>query len=271
MDPLAELVKIDPKSIGVGQYQHDVDQNMLREALDRTVESVVNQVGVELNTASEHLLSYVSGLGPKLAENIVDYRKSNGSFLSREDLKKVKGMGPKAFEQSAGFLRIRAAKNPLDNSAVHPESYIVVKRIAKDLGRPVSDLVGAREVLKSLDPKKYTDDKAGLPTVTSIIEELGKIGRDPRGKPKMFQFDSRLRKIEDLEVGMKVPGIVTNIAKFGAFVDIGVKQDGLIHVSQMADRFISDPNEIVKLQQQLEVKVTEVDIPRKRIQLSLKF
>ncbi len=271
MDPLAELVKIDPKSIGVGQYQHDVDQNKLKEALDQTVESVVNRVGVELNTASEHLLAYVSGLGPKLAENIIEYRKEHGAFSSREDLKNVKGMGPKAFEQSAGFLRIRDAKNPLDNSAVHPESYRVVNRMAKDIGKPVSDLVGAKEVLKSLDPKKYIDEKAGLPTVTAIIEELGKIGRDPRGKAKVFQFDPRLRKIEDLEVGMVVPGIVTNIAKFGAFVDVGVKQDGLIHVSQMADRFISDPNEIVKLQQQLEVKVVEVDIPRKRIQLSLKF
>ena len=271
MDPLAELVKIDPKSIGVGQYQHDVDQNKLKEALDQTVESVVNRVGVELNTASEHLLAYVSGLGPKLAENIIEYRKEHGAFSSREDLKNVKGMGPKAFEQSAGFLRIRDAKNPLDNSAVHPESYRVVNRMAKDIGKPVSDLVGAKEVLKSLDPKKYTDEKAGLPTVTAIIEELGKIGRDPRGKAKVFQFDPRLRKIEDLEVGMVVPGIVTNIAKFGAFVDVGVKQDGLIHVSEMADRFISDPNEIVKLQQQLEVKVVEVDIPRKRIQLSLKF
>jgi len=271
MDPLAELVKIDPKSIGVGQYQHDVDQNKLKEALDQTVESVVNRVGVELNTASEHLLAYVSGLGPKLAENIIEYRKDHGAFSSREDLKNVKGMGPKAFEQSAGFLRIRDAKNPLDNSAVHPESYYVVKRMAKEIVQPVSELVGAKEVLKSLDPKKYTDEKAGLPTVTAIVEELGKIGRDPRGKAKVFQFDPRLRKIEDLEVGMTVPGIVTNIAKFGAFVDVGVKQDGLIHVSQMADRFISDPNEIVKLQQQLEVKVVEVDIPRKRIQLSLKF
>lgn len=271
MDPLAELVKIDPKSIGVGQYQHDVDQNKLKEALDQTVESVVNRVGVELNTASEHLLAYVSGLGPKLAENIVEYRKDNGAFTSRADLKNVKGMGPKAFEQAAGFLRIRGAKNPLDNSAVHPESYHVVKRMAKGIGQPISALVGAKEVLKDLDPHKYTDEKAGLPTVNSIIEELGKIGRDPRGKPKMFQFDPRLRKIEDLEVGMTVPGIVTNIAKFGAFVDIGVKQDGLIHVSQMADRFISDPNEIVKLQQQLEVKVVEVDEKRKRIQLSLKF
>lgn len=271
MDPLAELVKIDPKSIGVGQYQHDVDQGKLKEALDKTVESVVNRVGVELNTASEHLLAYVSGLGPKLAETIVEYRKENGAFSSRSDLKNVKGMGPKAYEQAAGFLRIRGAKNPLDNSAVHPESYHVVKRMAKDLGQPITELVGARELLKMLDPQKFTDAKAGLPTVLSIIEELGKIGRDPRGKPKMFQFDPRLRKIEDLEVGMTVPGIVTNIAKFGAFVDIGVKQDGLIHVSQMADRFISDPNEIVKLQQQLEVKVVEVDVQRKRIQLSLKM
>jgi len=271
MDPLAELVKIDPKSIGVGQYQHDVDQNKLKEALDQTVESVVNRVGVELNTASEHLLAYVSGLGPKLAESIVEYRKENGAFKSRNELEHVKGMGPKAFEQSAGFLRIRDAKNALDNSAVHPESYYVVKKISKDIGQPVSALVGAKDILKNLKPEKYTDAQAGLPTVKMIIEELGKIGRDPRGKAKVFQFDPRLRKIEDLEVGMTVPGIVTNIAKFGAFVDIGVKQDGLIHVSQLADRFVSDPNEIVKLQQQLEVKVTEVDIPRKRIQLSLKF
>jgi len=269
MDPLAELVKIDPKSIGVGQYQHDVDQNKLKEALDRTVESVVNRVGVELNTASEHLLAYVSGLGPKLADNIVAYRTENGAFANREELKKVKGMGPKAFEQSAGFLRIRDAKNPLDNSAVHPESYYIVKRMAKKLGRPLEELVGAKDLLKDLDPKAFIHEQAGLPTVQLIIEELGKIGRDPRGKAKMFEFDPRLRKVEDLEEGMVVPGIVTNIAKFGAFVDIGVKQDGLIHVSQMADRFVSDPNEIVKLQQQLKVKITEVDVKRKRIQLSL--
>jgi uncharacterized protein len=271
MDPLAELVKIDPKSIGVGQYQHDVDQKNLKEALDKTVESVVNGVGVELNTASEHLLSYVSGLGEKLAENIVQYRNENGAFSNREELKKVKGMGPKAFEQAAGFLRIRTAKNPLDNSAVHPESYHVVERMSKNLGKPIADLVGAKTALESIDPNNYTDEKVGLPTVLSIIEALGKIGRDPRGKPKMFEFDPRLRKMEDLEVGMVVPGIVTNIAKFGAFVDIGVKQDGLIHVSEMANRFVSDPTEIVKLQQQLEVKVVEVDIARKRIQLSLKF
>jgi uncharacterized protein len=271
MDPLAELVKIDPKSIGVGQYQHDVDQNKLKESLDRTVESVVNRVGVELNTASEHLLAYVSGLGPKLAESIIEYRTENGAFTDRQELKNVKGMGPKAFEQSAGFLRIRDAKNPLDNSAVHPESYHIVKRMAKSIGKPIDELVGSKDVLEGLNPKDFTDENAGLPTVQLIIEELGKIGRDPRGKAKMFEFDPRLRKVEDLEVGMVVPGIVTNIAKFGAFVDIGVKQDGLIHVSEMADRFISDPNEVVKLQQQLKVKVTDVDVKRKRIQLSLKF
>jgi uncharacterized protein len=271
MDPLAELVKIDPKSIGVGQYQHDVDQNKLKESLDRTVESVVNRVGVELNTASEHLLAYVSGLGPKLAESIIEYRTENGAFTDRQELKNVKGMGPKAFEQSAGFLRIRDAKNPLDNSAVHPESYHIVKRMAKSIGKPIDELVGSKDVLEGLNPKDFTDENAGLPTVQLIIEELGKIGRDPRGKAKMFEFDPRLRKVEDLEVGMVVPGIVTNIAKFGAFIDIGVKQDGLIHVSEMADRFISDPNEVVKLQQQLKVKVTDVDVKRKRIQLSLKF
>lgn len=271
MDPLAELVKIDPKSIGVGQYQHDVDQNKLKEALDQTVVSVVNQVGVELNTASEHLLAYVSGLGPKIAENIVEYRIENGSFTSREDLKKVKGLGPKAFEQSAGFLRIAGARNPLDNSAVHPESYAVVQKMAKDLKLSVDELVGAKSVLEKIDLSRYVTNETGLPTLKNNIEALGKIGRDPRGKPKIFSFDPRLRSVEDVQEGMIVPGIVKNIAGFGAFVDIGVKQDGLIHVSEMADRFISDPNEIVKLNQQLEVKVVSVDVKRKRIQLSLKF
>lgn len=271
MDPLAELVKIDPKSIGVGQYQHDVDQNKLKDSLDHTVMSVVNQVGVELNTASEHLLAYVSGLGPKIAENIVEYRNENGSFTSRDELKNVKGLGPKAFEQSAGFLRIADAKNPLDNSAVHPESYGLVKKMAKDLKSSIDDLVGAKSILEKIDLKRYVTEEIGLPTLKNIVDALGKIGRDPRGKAKIFSFDPRLRSVEDVQEGMMVPGIVTNIAGFGAFVDIGVKQDGLIHVSEMADRFISDPNEIVKLNQQLEVKVVSVDVKRKRIQLSLKF
>ena len=271
MDPLAELVKIDPKSIGVGQYQHDVDQIKLQNALDRTVISVVNQVGVELNTASEHLLSYVSGLGPKLAEAIVDYRAENGTFESRESLKEVKGLGPKAYEQAAGFLRISGAENPLDNSAVHPESYSLVKKMARDLKLTVTELVGKHAALADIDMKRYITNQVGLPTLNGIIESLGKIGRDPRGKAKVFSFDSRLRKIEDLQEGMIVPGIVTNIAAFGAFVDVGVKQDGLIHVSEMADRFVSDPNEFVKLNQQIEVKVVSVDVARKRIQLSLKL
>lgn len=270
MDPLAELVKIDPKSIGVGQYQHDVDQNKLKDSLDQTVVSVVNQVGVELNTASEHLLAYVSGLGAKIAENIVEYRTENGAFTGREQLKKVKGLGPKAYEQAAGFLRIANAENPLDNSAVHPESYGVVRKMAKDLKLSVDDLVGAKSVLEKIDLRKYVTKDIGLPTLKNILDALGKIGRDPRGKPKIFSFDPRLRTIDDVHEGMTVPGIVTNIAGFGAFVDIGVKQDGLIHVSEMADRFVSDPNEIVKLNQQLEVKVVSVDVKRKRIQLSLK-
>ena len=270
MDPLAELVKIDPKSIGVGQYQHDVDQNKLKDALDRTVVSVVNQVGVELNTASEHLLAYVSGLGPTIASRIVEFRNENGAFTSREELKKVKGLGPKAFEQSAGFLRIANAKNPLDNSAVHPESYKVVTKIARNLKKSVSDLVGATAELEKLNLESYVTADTGLPTVKNIIESLGKIGRDPRGKAKLFSFDPRLHKVSDLEEGMIVPGIVTNIAAFGAFVDVGVKQDGLIHVSEMADRFVSDPNEIVKLNQHVEVRVVSVDVARKRIQLSLK-
>lgn len=271
LDPLAELVKIDPKSIGVGQYQHDVDQGKLKDSLDQTVISVVNQVGVELNTASEHLLSYVSGLGPKLAENIVEFRNENGVFESREALKKLKGLGPKAFEQSAGFLRISDAKNPLDNSAVHPESYGVVRKIAKDLKLSIDELVGATSVLEGVDLNKYVTGETGLPTLNNIRESLGKIGRDPRGKAKVFSFDPRLHKVEDLKEGMVVPGIVTNIAGFGAFVDIGVKQDGLIHVSEMADRFVSDPNEIVKLNQQVSVRVVSVDVARKRIQLSLKL
>lgn len=270
-DPLAELVKIDPKSIGVGQYQHDVDQNRLKESLDRVVESVVNQVGVNLNTASRHLLEYVSGLGPKLAENILAYRDDNGAFESRQELKKVPKLGPKAFEQCAGFLRIEGGSNPLDNSAVHPESYAVVKKMAKDLNRSVENLIGAKKLLQELDLNRYVEGETGLPTLKDIVEELGKVGRDPRGEAEVFQFDPNVRKITDLREGMILPGIVTNITNFGAFVDIGVKQDGLVHVSQMADRFISDPNEVVKLQQQLQVKVLEVDEARKRIQLSMKI
>jgi uncharacterized protein len=270
MDPLAELVKIDPKSIGVGQYQHDVDQKKLKTSLDMVVESSVNKVGVNLNTASKHLLTYVSGLGPQLAQNIVDYRKENGAFESRKSLMNVARMGSKAFEQSAGFLRIPGANNPLDNSAVHPESYSVVETIARDLGCSVGDLIGNEEKLALIDLKKYVTEKTGLPTLTDIKKELAKPGRDPRQAIKVFEFADGIFKIEDLQVGMELPGIVNNITKFGAFVDIGIKQSGLIHLSQMADRFISDPNEIVKLHQHVKVKVIEVDIPRNRIQLSLK-
>ncbi len=270
MDPLAELVKLDPKSIGVGQYQHDVDQNKLKDSLDRVVESTVNQVGVNLNTASKHLLTYVSGLGPKLAENIVKYRDENGAFTSRLELKKVSGLGPKAYEQSAGFLRIPGGVNPLDNSAVHPESYAIVEKMAKDLNRRVSSLIGAIKKLDEMDLSRYVTKAIGIPTLKDITSELGKIGRDPRGKAKVFSFDPNIRKVEDLSEGIVLQGIVTNITQFGAFVDIGVKQDGLVHVSQLADRFVSDPNEVVRLQQQVTVKVVEVDIPRNRIQLSMK-
>ncbi len=270
MDPLAELVKIDPKSIGVGQYQHDVDQNKLKQSLDTVVESVVNQVGVNLNTASKHLLNYISGLGPKLAENIVKHRDEHGAFTSRKELKKVSGLGPKAFEQSAGFLRIANGDNPLDNSAVHPESYAIVEKMARDMGRQVSSLIGATKKLEEIDLNRYVNKDVGLPTLGDIISELGKIGRDPRGKTEVFSFDPNIRKMEDLRDGMILPGLVSNITKFGAFVDIGVKQDGLVHISQLADRFVSDPNEVVRLQQQVTVKVLEVDMARKRIQLSMK-
>lgn len=270
MDPLAELVKIDPKSIGVGQYQHDVDQNKLKVSLDLVVESCVNAVGVDLNTASKHLLTYVSGLGEQLAKNIVDFRKENGAFKSRSELKKVPRLGPKAFEQSAGFLKIRNATNPLDNSAVHPESYYIVDQMAKDLKTDVKELINNVELRKSIDLKKYTNEKTGLPTLTDIITELAKPGRDPRTTIKVFEFDQTIRTINDVKPGMTVPGIVTNITNFGAFVDIGVKQDGLVHISQLADKFISDPNEAVHLHQHVKVKVLEVDVARKRIQLSMK-
>ena len=271
MDPLAELVKIDPKAIGVGQYQHDVDQKRLKEALDKVVESVVNQVGVNINTAGKYLLNYVSGLGPKLAETIVAYRNSNGAYLSRTELKKISGLGPKAFEQSAGFLRIEGGENPLDSSAVHPESYPVVEHIASDLNRSVESLIGARKLLSEVDLTKYVTADTGLPTLKDIVSELSKIGRDPRGKAEVFSFDKNVRSIDDLREGMILPGIVTNITNFGAFVDVGAKQDGLVHVSQLADRFISDPNEVVSLQQKVEVKVLEVDVARKRVQLSMKL
>jgi len=270
LDPLAELVKIDPKSIGVGQYQHDVDQKKLKNSLDKVVESSVNLVGVDVNTASQHLLTYVSGLGPLLSQNIVDYRKENGPFNSRSEIQKVARMGAKAYEQSAGFLRIPESANPLDNSAVHPESYFVVQKIAKDLKCSVPELISSEELQKQIVWSDYVTDQIGLPTLEDIRNELAKPGRDPRSTIKIFEFSPDIFKVEDLQVGMVLPGIVTNITKFGAFVDVGVKQDGLVHVSQMADRFISDPSEIVKLHQHVHVKVIELDLQRKRIQLSLK-
>ncbi|MDX9695424.1 MAG: Tex family protein [Bacteroidales bacterium] len=270
MDPLAELVKIDPKSIGVGQYQHDVDQNKLKSKLDQVVENCVNMVGVNLNTASKHLLTYISGLGPQLAQNIVDYRKENGAFKSRKELMSVKRMGDKAFQQSAGFLRITDSQNPLDNSAVHPESYFVVEKMASDLNCNVADLTKNEELRKQIKIDKYITKEIGLPTLKDIINELAKPGRDPRQGIKVFEFAEGIHKMEDIKVGMVLPGIVTNITNFGAFVDIGVKQDGLVHISQLANRFVKDPNEVVKLHQHVKVKVLEIDIPRKRIQLTMK-
>ena len=270
MDPLAELVKIDPKSIGVGQYQHDIDQKKLKNSLDSVVELSVNSVGVNLNTASKHLLTYISGLGPQLAENITVYRKENGPFSTREELKKVPRMGPVAFEQSAGFLRIPDAKNPLDNSAVHPESYKIVHKIAKDLKCEISDLVRNETLVAQIDWQKYVTTEVGLPTLNDIKTELLKPGRDPRKAIKIFEFAEGIYSINDLREGMVLPGIVNNITNFGAFVDLGIKESGLIHISEMADQFISDPNTVVKLQQHLMVRVKEVDVARKRIQLSLK-
>lgn len=270
MDPLAELVKIDPKSIGVGQYQHDVDQKKLKSGLDSVVELSVNSVGVNLNTASSHLLTYVSGLGPQLAQNIVDYRKENGMFKSRDELMNVPRLGPKAFEQSAGFLRIAGAENPLDNSAVHPESYHIVEKMAADLKCSVTDLVQNEELISKINFAKYVTGQTGLPTLNDIKNELLKPGRDPRKHIKVFEFADGVFNINDLKEGMILPGIVNNITKFGAFVDIGVKQSGLIHISELADRFVSDPNEIVTLHQHLKVRVKEVDTERNRIQLSLK-
>ena len=270
MDPLAELVKIDPKSIGVGQYQHDVDQTKLKHTLDQTVESCVNLVGVNLNTASQHLLTYVSGLGPVLAQNIVDYRREHGAFGSRSELKKVARLGPAAFLQCAGFLRIPNAKNPLDNSAVHPESYHVVEQMAKDCGCSVVDLINNKGTRETIDIKKYVTTEIGLPTLTDIMKELEKPGRDPREQIEAFEFDSSVQTIEDLHEGMELPGIVTNITNFGAFVDIGVHQDGLVHVSQMADKYVSDPTQVVRLHQHVRVKVIAVDLRRQRISLSMK-
>ena len=270
MDPLAELVKIDPKSIGVGQYQHDVDQTKLKKSLDQTVESCVNTVGVDVNTASQHLLTYVSGLGPTLGKSIVDYRKEHGAFRSRAELKKVPRLGPATFQQCAGFLRITDGKNPLDNSAVHPESYSIVERMAKDLNVKIADLIGNKSLIKSIDAKRYTGGDIGLPTINDILSELEKPGRDPRGNIEVFEFDPNVKTPDDLIAGMVLPGIVTNITNFGAFVDIGVHQDGLVHVSQLSDRFVKDPNEVVHLHQHVKVKVVDVDNVRKRISLTMK-
>lgn len=270
MDPLAELVKIDAKSIGVGQYQHDVDQTKLKASLDQTVESCVNLVGVNVNTASKHLLTYVSGLGPTLAQNIVDYRTENGPFESRRQLLKVPRMGAKAYEQCAGFLRIPQAKNPLDNSAVHPESYPIVEQMAKDLNCTVADLIKDKELRSKIDLKKYVTETVGLPTLTDILQELDKPGRDPRQKIQVFEFDKNVRTLDDLQEGMELPGIVTNITNFGCFVDIGIKENGLVHVSQLADRFVSNPADVVRIHQHVRVKVMSIDHERKRIQLTMK-
>ena len=269
MDPLAELVKIEAKSIGVGQYQHDVDQTALKKSLDMTVESCVNSVGVNLNTASRHLLTYISGLGPTLAQNIVDYRAENGAFTSRKELMKVPRMGAKAFEQCAGFLRIPDAKNPLDNSAVHPESYAVVEHIAKDMKCSVEDLIKNKEIRSQIDIQKYVTDKVGLPTLTDIMEELEKPGRDPRQAIKVFEFDKNVKTIDDLKEGMVLPGIVTNITNFGCFVDVGIKENGLVHVSQLCRQFVSDPTTVVSIHQHVQVKVIGIDWGRKRISMTM--
>ena len=270
MDPLAELVKIDPKSIGVGQYQHDVDQGKLKHSLDQTVESCVNLVGVNVNTASQHLLTYISGLGPTLARNIVEYRRENGAFTSRVQLKKVPRLGPAAYQQCAGFLRIADGKNPLDNTAVHPESYGVVEAMARDCGATVSELINDKKLQQEIDIKKYVTEEVGLPTLTDIMKELEKPGRDPREEIEEFEFDPNVKEVDDLVKGMILPGIVTNITNFGAFVDIGVHQDGLVHVSQLANRYVSDPTQVVRLHQHVRVRVLEVDHRRQRISLSMK-
>lgn len=270
MDPLAELVKIDAKSIGVGQYQHDVDQIKLKASLDQTVESCVNLVGVNVNTASKHLLTYVSGLGPTLAQNIVNYRAENGAFHSRKELLKVPRMGAKAFEQCAGFLRIPHADNPLDNSAVHPESYAIVEKMAKDLKCSVADLIKNKDLRSQIDIKNYVTDTVGLPTLTDIMQELDKPGRDPRQKIQVFEFDKNVQTIDDLREGMELPGIINNITNFGCFVDIGIKENGLVHISQLADKFVSDPTTVVSMHQHVRVRVLSIDHERKRIQLTMK-
>ncbi|HRP92569.1 MAG TPA: Tex family protein [Ignavibacteriaceae bacterium] len=270
MDPLAELVKIDAKSIGVGQYQHDVNQDNLKDGLDKVVTSAVNQVGVNLNTASQHLLSYVSGIGPKLAKSIINYRRENKTFRSRKELIKVSGLGAKAFEQSAGFLRIPGAENPLDNSAVHPESYSLVAKMANDLSQPVKSLIEAAHLRQQIDINNYVTDKVGLPTLKDIMQELAKPGLDPRGKAEVFSFLETINEITDLKPGMRLPGVVTNLTKFGAFVDIGIKENGLLHISQITDRFIKDPSEVLKLDQKIMVRVVDIDVERKRIQLSMR-
>jgi uncharacterized protein len=270
MDPLSELVKIDPKSIGVGQYQHDVDQGALKDKLDEVVISCVNGVGVDVNRASVQLLTYVSGLGPHLAKNIVVFRNEHGAFGGREDLKKVPRLGPKAFEQCAGFLRIKNGRNPLDESAVHPERYGLVSAMAADLGANVSDLMSNHEKIAQINLSCYVTQSVGLPTLKDILDELAKPGRDPRQEFESFAFASDIEKIEDLQAGMKLPGIITNVTAFGAFVDIGVHQDGLVHISELCDRFVKDPSQVVKVQQKVMVTVIEVDIDRKRISLSMK-
>lgn len=268
-DPLAELVKIDPKAIGVGQYQHDVDQTELKKSLDLTVESCVNTVGVNLNTASKHLLTYVSGLGPALAQNIVDYRTANGAFASRRALLKVPRLGAKAYEQCAGFLRIPGAENPLDNTAVHPERYALVEQMAKDAGCDVPTLIASAEARAKVDLKRYCTNEVGLPTLTDIMNELAKPGRDPRGTAKVFSFADNLHSLDDLREGMEVPGVVTNITKFGCFVDMGIKVKGLVHISHMADHYVKDPAEVVHIQQQVMVRVLDIDEERGRVALQL--
>jgi uncharacterized protein len=270
MDPLAELVKIDPRSIGVGQYQHDVDQSVLKKKLDEVVESCVNLVGVDVNTASKALLSYVSGLGPKLAEAIVKYRNEHGQFRSRQDLRRVPRLGPKAFEQAAGFLRIREGDNPLDSSAVHPESYPIVEAMARNLEVTVKELMKDQGLQRDIDPKRYVTREVGMPTLNDILSELSKPGRDPRQEFEAFSFAEGVEKMEDLSPGMKLPGIITNVTAFGAFVDIGVHQDGLVHISQISDKFVRNPADVVKLHQKVMVTVLDVDKERKRISLSMK-
>jgi uncharacterized protein len=270
MDPLAELVKIDPNSIGVGQYQKDVNQSELKKSLDQTVISCVNKVGVNVNTASKHLLTYISGLGPAIAQNIVDYRAENGAFASRRELLKVPKLGSKAYEQSAGFLRISGGKQPLDNSAVHPESYHIVEQMAKDQGCSVSELLGNKQIRQNIEIKRYITDSVGLPTLEDIMNELDKPGRDPREQLKAFEFSSEVKELSDVREGMLLPGIVTNITNFGCFVDVGVHTKGLVHISELADRFVKDPTEVVSLHQQVEVRVLSVDLKRERLQLSMK-